>query len=91
LNETNLPLAEELATLAARMSPLLLSLDSVTAAVEVLVGLAKVTITTATGAGISLMDDQGHRTSKAATSDLVLEADDLQYRLDEGPCLTSWA
>jgi GAF domain-containing protein len=37
------------------------------------------------------MDDEGHRTSKAATSDLVLEADDLQYRLDEGPCLTSWS
>jgi GAF domain-containing protein len=91
VNETGLPLADELAGLAARMSPLLLSLDSVTGAVEVLTSLANETITAATGAGISLMDDEGHRTSKGATSDLVLEADDLQYRLDEGPCLTSFA
>jgi GAF domain-containing protein len=90
VNETDLPLAEELAGLAARMSPLLLSLDSVTGAVEVLTSLAQETIATATGAGISLMDDEGHRTSKGATSAMVLEGDDLQYRLDEGPCLTSF-
>jgi GAF domain-containing protein len=86
-----MPLAAELAELAARMSPLLLSLDSVESAVEVLTGLAQQTIGAATGAGISLIDDVGHRTSKGATSALVLEADDLQYRLDEGPCLSSWA
>lgn len=91
MRETNLPLADELADLAARMSPLLLSLDSVTAAVTVLTSLAQETITPATGAGISLMDDEGNRTSKGATSPLVLEADDLQYRLDQGPCLTSFA
>lgn len=91
MNETELPLAAALADLAARMSPLLLSLENVTAAVEALTWLAQETIPTATGAGVSLLDDQGHRTSKAATSAMVLEADDLQYRLDEGPCLTSWA
>jgi GAF domain-containing protein len=86
-----MPLATELAELAARMSPLLLSLDSVDSAVEVLTALAQQTIAAATGAGISLMDDAGHRTSKGATSALVLEADDLQYRLDQGPCISSWA
>ncbi|HEX8488680.1 MAG TPA: GAF and ANTAR domain-containing protein [Propionibacteriaceae bacterium] len=91
MNETEMPLSVELAELAGRMSPLLLSLESVNSAVEVLTTLAQQTIAAATGAGISLIDDAGHRTSKAATSDLVLEADDLQYRLDEGPCLTSWA
>jgi GAF domain-containing protein len=88
---STLPLANELADLAARMSPLLLSVDSVNAAVEVLTWLAEETIPTATGAGVSLMDHQGHRTSRGATSEKVQEADDLQYRLDEGPCLTSWA
>jgi GAF domain-containing protein len=86
-----LPLADELAELAAGMSPMLLSADSVTSAVEALTWTAAETIPGATGAGISLMDDQGRRTSTGATSALVLEADDLQYRLNEGPCLTSWS
>ena len=86
-----MPLADELAQLAARMSPMLLSAGSVTAAVEVLTSLALQTIPGATGAGVSLLDDQGRRTSTAATSDLVREADDWQYRLDQGPCLTAWA
>jgi len=91
LSESDLPLADELVNLAAQMSPLLLSVDSVTAAVEALTWMAAETIAAATGAGVSLMDEQGHRSSKAATSPVVLEADDLQYRLNEGPCLTSWA
>jgi GAF domain-containing protein len=53
--------------------------------------LAHETIAAATGAGVSLLDEQGHRTSVGATSDVVQEADDLQYRLDQGPCLTAWA
>jgi GAF domain-containing protein len=91
VNERDLPLADELAQLAARMSPLLLSTDSVEAAVDVLTTLAHETIAAATGAGVSLLDERGHRTSVGATSDVVLEADDLQYRLDQGPCLTAWA
>jgi GAF domain-containing protein len=91
VNETELPLADELAQLAARMSPLLLSTDSVGAAVDVLTTLAQETIAAATGAGVSLIDEQGQRTSVGATSEVVLEADDLQYRLDQGPCLTAWA
>ena len=91
VSELGLPLADELADLAARMPPLLLSVDKVTAAVEVLTELAEETIATATGAGVSLMDDHGRRTSKAATSSIVLEADDLQYRLNEGPCLKAEA
>lgn len=86
-----MPLGEELAQLAARMSPMLLSAGSVAAAVQVLTSLAQETIPRASGAGVSLLDDQGRRTSTAATSQLVQEADDLQYQLDQGPCLTAWA
>lgn len=91
MTEKTLPLTDELAGLAARMSPLLLSADTVMASVQVLTWLAKEAIPATTGAGVSLMDDQGHRISRGATSATVLEADDLQYRLDVGPCLTSWA
>lgn len=91
MTESSLPLADELAEMAARMSPLLLSAENVDAAVQVLTWLAKETIAAATGAGVSLMDDQGNRLSKGATSATVLEADALQYRLNVGPCLTSWA
>jgi GAF domain-containing protein len=88
---TDLPLADELAGLAARMAPLLLSADTVTAAVETLTSLAADAIPGARGAGVSLMDAQGTRISTGATSAVVVTADDAQYRLDEGPCLTAWA
>jgi GAF domain-containing protein len=87
----DLPLADELAQLSARMAPLLLSLDTVTTAVEVLTSLAHETIPGATGAGLSLLDEDGRRTSAGSTSAAVRRVDDLQYLLEEGPCLTAWA
>jgi GAF domain-containing protein len=72
------------------MAPLLLSADTVTAAVETLTSLAAEAVPGATGAGVSLMDARGTRVSTGATSHVVVTADDAQYRLDEGPCLTAW-
>jgi GAF domain-containing protein len=89
--EAGLPLADELAQLGRRTSPMLLSVDTVTEAVEVLTSLAKEMMPEATGAGVSLLDDHGGRTSAASTSALVQEADARQYQLNEGPCLTAWA
>jgi GAF domain-containing protein len=89
VNKLDLPLADELATLAARMSPMMLSAETVNGALQVLTLLAQETIAGATGAGVSLMTDAGRRTSTAATSDVVMEADNLQYQLDEGPCLSA--
>ncbi|MCW2833793.1 MAG: hypothetical protein JWN68_1746 [Nocardioides sp.] len=40
-------------------------------------------------AGISTMDRKGNITTRAATDDLVLELDQLQYSLGEGPCVDS--
>ena len=91
LPEADLPLADELAQLDARTSPMLLSADAVTEAVVVLTTLAQQVIAQANGAGVSLLDIHGRRTSAASTSPLVQEADDWQYRLDEGPCLTAWS
>lgn len=63
---------------------------TVVAAIEVLTALAMTSIAKATGAGVTLMDRQGWRLSTAATSQIVLDADDAQYRFSEGPCLTAW-
>jgi GAF domain-containing protein len=87
----DLPLADELAQLSARMTPLLLSLDTVTTAVETLTALAHQAIPGASGAGLSLLDDEGRRTSAGSTSAVVRQVDDLQYLLEEGPCLAAWA
>jgi GAF domain-containing protein len=38
-------------------------------------------------AGISTIDRKGRITTRAATDDIVLALDDLQYSLDEGPCV----
>jgi GAF domain-containing protein len=52
--------------------------------------IAATSIPAATGAGISLIEE-GVRVSTASTNALVSLADERQYELGEGPCLTSWA
>ena len=82
---------DELVDPSGQMPPLVLAAPTMTAAVEMLTGLALQTVDGASGAGVSLIDDDGHRLSTAATSKLVVDADEAQYRLDEGPCLTAWS
>jgi GAF domain-containing protein len=52
--------------------------------------IAATSIPGAAGAGISLIEE-GVRVSTASTNALVSLADERQYELGEGPCLTSWA
>jgi GAF domain-containing protein len=73
-----------------RVSPLLLA-EKVTAAWEVLTSQLQRILPAGTGVGVSLIDTQATSTSIAATATVVLAADDAQYRLNEGPCLTAWA
>lgn len=87
---TELPLAQELAAIPARMAGLLLSEHTVDAALNLLTSLAKETVPGTVGAGITLLDPQGRRTTAAATDERVRAADDLQYELGHGPCLTAW-
>ncbi|MDQ1663522.1 MAG: hypothetical protein QOJ68_3502 [Blastococcus sp.] len=84
------PLTDELAAVFARMTGLLLSAETVAAALHLLSSLAKETVPGSSGAGVSLIDDH-RRSSSGATDERVLRADDLQYELDEGPCLTAAA
>ncbi|MGW5723745.1 GAF domain-containing protein [Amycolatopsis sp. NPDC003865] len=86
-----LPLDGELAAVAARMSGLLLSRETVDSVLELVVSLAGRTIAGAAGAGVTLLDDEGRPATTSASSPLVRDADTLQYRLGEGPCMAALA
>ena len=86
-----LPLDGELAAVAARMSGLLLSRESVESVLELIVSLAGATITAAAGVGVTLADADGRLATTSASSPLVREADTLQYELGEGPCMAALA
>jgi GAF domain-containing protein len=83
--------AEELAGVFASLSGMLLTRQTVETALETITSLAVDTIPGSSGAGISLLDPAGQRITSAATEPLVAQLDDLQYQLDQGPCLTAWA
>ena len=80
-------IAEELGELAVRMSAVLLGDNTGGSAVQILTSLSLNVLPNAAGAGVTLVDNSGGQTSVAATSDAVLEADALQYHLNQGPCL----
>ncbi|MFF0945307.1 GAF and ANTAR domain-containing protein [Kocuria sp. CPCC 205300] len=83
--------AMELTAVFARIQNMLLSQEHATAAVHQLAQVAQDLIPSAAGAGVSLIDAHGSRTSTGATDHLVEAADALQYELGEGPCLSVWA
>jgi GAF domain-containing protein len=85
-----LPLTDELSAVSARMSGLLLSRETVTSALSLITSVAVETMPGAVGAGVTILDEQGRRTS-AATDPRVERADALQYEYDEGPCLAAVA
>lgn len=83
--------ATEMTTVFARIQNMLLSQEHATAAVHQLAQVAQDLVPSAAGAGISLIDAHGARTSTGATDALVEAADALQYKVGEGPCLSAWA
>lgn len=83
--------ATELTAVFARIQNMLLSQEHATAAVHQLAQVAEDLIPSAAGAGVSLIDAHGTRTSAGATDDLVEAVDALQYEMGEGPCLSAWA
>jgi GAF domain-containing protein len=88
---SQLPLAEELAGVFARMSGLLLTRETVETVLGLLTSLTLETVRGGDGAGVTLLDERGHRTTSAATDPLVDRADALQYEYDQGPCLAAAA
>jgi GAF domain-containing protein len=85
-----LPL-DQLTLSLARIKNLLLTEEKVDHAVQLLAEGIRDSFDGSAGAGVSLMDEQGSRTSAGATDAVVLEADAAQYELGQGPCLTAWA
>jgi GAF domain-containing protein len=84
----DLPLTDELSAVVARMSGLLLSEETVETSLGLLSALAQETVPGSTGAGVTIVDERGRRSS-GSTNDRVRRADRLQYELEEGPCLTA--
>ncbi|MDQ0824470.1 GAF domain-containing protein [Arthrobacter sp. B2I5] len=87
---TQLPL-DDLTAAVARIRGLLLTEEKVDRAVSLLAKAIKESLPGSPGAGVSLLDAEGKRTSSAATDSLVEKLDAAQYELGEGPCLTAWA
>jgi GAF domain-containing protein len=85
-----LPL-DELSTVIARIQGLLLTEEKVTTAVRLLAQAAKESVPGTIGAGVSLLDARGRRTSSGYTDSIVRQADSTQYECGEGPCLAAWA
>lgn len=86
----DLPLAE-LSMVFARMSGLLLSQETVASSLQLVTALVHETIGASSGAGVTLVDDAGRRSTAATSQSPVEQADALQYELNEGPCLTAWS
>ncbi|TLM88212.1 GAF and ANTAR domain-containing protein [Pseudarthrobacter sp. NamE5] len=89
--DTELPLADELAAVFARFSNVLLTEETVANALTLITEAAVLAVGDAAGAGVSLLDAKGSRSSAASTSSIVARADSLQYELGQGPCLSAWA
>ncbi|MFD2415223.1 GAF and ANTAR domain-containing protein [Amycolatopsis pigmentata] len=85
-----MPLADELGAMFARMSGLLLSRETVEEALRSITALAAEVFAGTTGAGVTLLDEHGERATSAATDPVVERLDSAQYQLGEGPCLTAW-
>jgi putative methionine-R-sulfoxide reductase with GAF domain len=85
-----LPL-DDLTLALARIKGLLLTEEEVDRAVQVLAEGIRDAFPGSSGAGVSLLDEQGRRTSTGSTGQVVTAADTAQYDLGQGPCLTAWA
>ncbi len=84
------PSPSEIGPIIGRAQGLLLTEQTAQQAVSALATAAKEAIPHAIGAGVSLIKDN-QRTSVGATDRFVLHADDLQYDLGSGPCLSAWS
>lgn len=84
------PTVDGVAGLLVQLGGVVLSTETLETAVAMVTRLAAATIPRTAGAGVTLVDGRGHRTT-AASDPLVGEADTLQYKFDSGPCLTAWS
>jgi GAF domain-containing protein len=79
----------DVSAMSARLAALLLPRETVTAGLQLVTAVAAEALAATVGAGITL-GAEGCPFTAAASDQLVERADELQYGLDEGPCLTAW-
>jgi len=84
------PLVNEFAVTIGRVKGLLLTEQTVAHAVQLLAEAARDVIPEAEGAGVTLIRN-GRPISTGYTDNLVRHVDEIQYELEQGPCLTAWA
>jgi putative methionine-R-sulfoxide reductase with GAF domain len=88
--QQQLPL-DELTLALARINNLLLTEEKVDRAVQLLAEGIRDAFPGSSGAGVSLLDEHGTSISTGVTDPVVRKADEAQYELGQGPCLTAWA
>jgi GAF domain-containing protein len=79
----------DLGTALSQMAGLVLSRETVDTALQLVTTLAATATAGTLGSAVTVVDQHGKR-SRAASNAAAEEADALQYRFDEGPCLTAW-
>lgn len=79
----------EFAAMLAQMGALLLPAETVEEALRLVTALAAESVPGSIGAGVSIMDERGKR-STAASDPRVEQADAWQYEMDAGPCVAAW-
>ncbi|PPB48532.1 histidine kinase [Arthrobacter pityocampae] len=89
-SSSSLAFPPELLAIFGRTNGHLLTEQTAHDAVDGLAGIARDIIGAAEDAGVSLIDTDGTRMSVGATDPRVLEADDQQYELGQGPCISAW-
>jgi GAF domain-containing protein len=75
--------------MSARLAALLLREDAAGAALRLVTVVVTEALPGSIGAGVTL-GTEGTGSTAAASCPVVERADELQYGLDEGPCLTAW-
>lgn len=80
---------DDLTPLLLQISGLLVPEESVQSALDRICELAHQAIAGTTGAAVSLMRGN-RRTAAYSNPDPVMRADELQYEMDEGPCVSAW-
>ena len=80
--------AVDLGWALSQMTGLVLSRETVDTALELVTSLAATATAGTLGAAVTIVDEHGKR-SLAASNQTAEQADALQYKFDEGPCLTA--
>lgn len=86
----NSPTPHDLSVVITRTTGSVLSDESVSTVLDLLVAVALDTIPGADACGVTLVDEVTGRGTTAASDALAERADEVQYELREGPCFTAW-